>query len=451
MSGDERALREERELRSLGWTEDSGNQTGDRRSRSPTREARARQLAVFVDAAQSQDATPQGGAHDEEPQSLPPLFPKEEEADDEDTGGRDIPMLPIDTVNDIEKQFKNIDSEAMAEIKKLALKLQKKIGSLQKTGARIDKLTSHLEMYSNGVLPPGVNPVRPGYQSKFSHEEFVLDALISFDIPRTGAGGLPLTFDEAKQFIYMRNLQFQCACDLAVAQLTRTDLRSECKRSRFEGECTAVISKQRTSISQLGLDLEDEVYGVPDEVAVKKAGQLYTQIVVKASKEVEAKAKAAQSSSERREKIAKALLDKTPNQRFNEAVDSRVKAVLAETKGSGNNKKKKDTNTAASPYDASTAYISPPRDLTTAVEMVQPKNESRPEGAGAQNAPAKGKGKDKQGKQKKGKGKGKSSQPPRRASRRLRRAKPRDLEKEKIRKEARVEKEKERAKGRSNC
>eukprot|EP00929_Paragymnodinium_shiwhaense_P060574 TRINITY_DN30240_c0_g1_i1.p1 TRINITY_DN30240_c0_g1~~TRINITY_DN30240_c0_g1_i1.p1 ORF type:complete len:176 (+),score=59.73 TRINITY_DN30240_c0_g1_i1:124-651(+) len=129
-----------------------------------------------------------------------------------------------------------------------------------------------------------------------------------------------------------------------------------------------------------------------------KANKLYVSIVQQVAKARVAQQKKASEAEAAKTKLAEELHKRSPKDRFNEAVDSRIRAMKGKGKGSQQTKN----------YDSTDLYVDNPKDKNEALALL----ESQKNGPSPAKSGGKSTTKDKNGKGKSnGKGKGKGGKP----------------------------------------
>ena len=310
--------------------------------------------------------------------------------------------------------MKHLNPDVLKFVNKTANQLKSDVISLQKVNQQLKDVAYNMKELQGGRYPSGTRPFKLPYEC-LHWETFnaSISGTLSFSSD-IGTEASPFAIEgslrDCKEKLYRVHLISQIALDVWCLQCRRTDLRKATKRDVFLKVCTDKYNTLGSMWSRLDLDLTDD--DVARGMNIKNfhdfINRKYTFIVDQiASKSQENIETEMRKEKEKQDLISK-LSEKTPIERFNTAVDERIK------RGKG----KSSLNTALYVYHNHVENVS-----KQDVDALMQKNELSPTTGGgtaksiAESKPKpnpksrKGKGKSSR-KTGKGKGKGSKSNPP---------------------------------------
>ena len=253
---------------------------------------------------------------------------------------------------------KRVDPSVSKHFTKLARELFSKVMALSTTQRQQDKLMKELEELKKGVIPQGCRAC------PFPFETALLDSVLVPEEFRVGADVVKkdTPIREAKSQAWRLHLQVQRELDVLICKARLAELKIMTKMSVFIHAGTEYWKANRTDFSSLGVDLSDtplENEVVPESSIRDKLGILYVQTLKRVKDKQLKSSSDAVSRGKSRDELIQEVTCRNPRDLFNQAVDSRVSAVLSSfglnMKGKGKGKGK--STKAASSTATSTEIV----------------------------------------------------------------------------------------------
>ena len=316
-----------------------------------------------------------GSTRSRTPKNLGRIKLENSDSDDGDTKMTDrrehLGQLPHDIAKLLENSLLKDETNPDIKngIKKASENLVRQLVQLQKSTARVTKMTDEAEQLARGSIPSSLPKFKTPHPSPQLLKVFAPEAVkVEFDIPEGSSA------TRAKEIIHFNYVRWTQQVDLFVVKQHVQILQQETKLSTFRERCNATCDKLTNAAKVLNVIIEEE-----DTIPVYDMQQRATLIYRKALEKVAtAKIKDDAKSDAlavEKQKVVEKVSSMPPTDWLKEAIRLEARKISGKGRGSA----------GKFSVDYAGIYAGPETpDIATFVEQ-QPKNYSSPGGAQGQN------------------------------------------------------------------
>lgn len=237
----------------------------------------------------------------------------------------------------------------LKDIRRQSLELSNKIRGLQRTNMKREKLKKDLSVFGEGRLPEGYRPFPHTFETHLL-DEMVLQDGISRHVDSS------LSVRETKHRFHVEHQKTQCELDLQLLDKHRAHLKSYIRKEAFVDRCLQHFPTHPTQDSAAAvLDLEESdaedqpslhVRGLSQDQCTARVLAIYRKIIDTEAEHKRLEADKKIAERRKHEEVVRQVVNKSPEQFLNDAIDSRIAISKAAPKPKKAARKKQENRSA---------------------------------------------------------------------------------------------------------